>query len=452
MEEDHDQTKEIRDDENSQGTDTSEITAENIVERVSAELEKVVDIDKELLEKYVEFLGSMKAKEVQTILKQLKNDLGERMLALLETMAHQEQKAIAELGINGLGKIQSFKAAQILADIDATHTDKKLRKAARKSLYKLRSAGIEVETSHKPLLGESKHERYKSLISSIDGTGTQLIILTQEMLAGDLHLLQVIASDEEGIKECLSRRGFSKKMFNRLPETFARQTGNERAMLFEADYDYAMSLVSDAEAMSEDVPDEYASIKNFFGLRDMQAVENPVMKMLDAENLKNQPYFLRTSVELFQDETFLNWHLPLNELGEYAQELLDQEDSVIELSPQFQQERREEIYQKLIDEYIDETFVKRLQRRLHIMSYIFMLQDKEEDAKKALTAAVTLEDISNTALKNHPFLHELIRTSLEATESVIEDGYNPEDFKKGEYFLSRNEEGNISVQTIEKET
>lgn len=451
MEKEHEPTEARLENESSSAFDMSDITAENIAERITAELEKVVDLDEELLGRYVDFLGTMKTKDTEAMLKQLKNNFGERMLPLLETMAHHEQKSIAELGINGLGKIQSFKSAQILAEIDETHPDKKLRKAARKSLYKLKSAGIEVETSHKPLLAESKHQRYKSLISAIDGTGTQLLILTQEMLAGDLHLLQVVASDKEGITDCVSRRGFSKKMFAKLPETFSRQMGGYGPMLVEADYDYAMSLVLDAEALSEeDTPDEYLASKDLFELNEAQAVENPVYQMLDAENLKNQPYFLRVSAELFQDETFLSWHLPLDELSAYAQELLDQEDSVLELSPQFQQERREEVYQRLITEKFDEEALKQLKRRLEIMAYVFMLRENEEDAKKALTAAVTLEKTASTQLKRHPFLRELILISLEAAEYVIEDGYNPEELERGEYVVARNEEGEIVVEFIEE--
>ena len=446
MEKEQNQTEEMRDKNPHAG---QEVSAENIKECIFEELEKVVGIDKELLGSYVEFLGSMKAKDVEAMLKTLKKSLDEKLLPLLEMMAEHEQNTIAELGINRLGTIQSFKAAQLLSEINENHPDKKLRKAARKSLYKLKSVGIEIETTHKPLLGESKHQRYKCLVSPIDGTGTQLIMLTEEMLAGDLQLLQVVASDEKGIIDCSSRRGLTKNMFAKLPETFARQTGAEGPMLVEADYEFAMSLIIHAEAISEDAPDDYMSHKEFYGLTEAQPVENPVFQMLDAENLKEQPYFLRTSTELFQNDTFLSWHLPLNEMAQYAQELLDQDETEIELTPQFQQQRKEEVYQKVIETHCNEEFLKKLQRRLQLMAYIFMQQENEDDAKKALTAAVTLHKISGGELKNHPFLKELVLISLDAAEYVIEDGYNPAELDREEYIVGRDEEGNIVVQFVE---
>ncbi|MBD3307364.1 hypothetical protein GF339_13080 [candidate division KSB3 bacterium] len=419
---------------------------------IAEELQKVVGIDTDQLKTYIDVLGALKPKDAQSLLKRLKKQFGEQLLPLLEIMAQHDQHPIADMGIQGLGTVKSFKAAQLLADINETHPEKTLRKAARKSLYKLKTAGIEIETSQKPLLGEAKHTPYKALLSPIDGTGTQLIMLTEEMLAGDLHLLQIVTSDEDGIIECSARRGMTKKMFANLPETFARQTGNAEPMLFEADYAYAASLVLTAEAESDDdlLPDEYLANKRLFGLTDASSSENPVYQTFDAENLKNQPYFLRTSVELFQHDTILSWHIPVNELAEYAQELLDQEDSVLELSPQFQHERKEAIYQKVFDAYCDEDFIQRLRRRLEIMAYLYLQQHQEDDAKKALTAALTLGEPSELQTRNHPFLRQLILNSLEATEYVLEEGYDAEDLDRSDYFLRRNDEGDITVEFVEQ--
>ena len=225
-------------------------------------------------------------------------------------------------------------------------------------------------------------------------------------------------------------------------------------MFVEADYDYAMSLVVNAENINEaedlELPEDYVSIKDFFRLNQIEPVDNPVYQDLDAENLKEQPYFLRTSEDLFQNDIFLGWLLPIDETGEYAQEIFDQEDSMLELSPQFQQERKEDVYQKMIDAFFGEEAIKRLQRRLEIMAYIFLLRDNEEDAKRALTASLAFEGMSNIALKNHPFLRRLIVDSIEAAQYVIEDGYNPEDLPIGSYLIGRDEEGELIVEIAEE--
>ncbi|MCP4399450.1 MAG: hypothetical protein GY801_19390 [bacterium] len=417
---------------------------------ITEELEKVVGIDQDQLQGYIEFLSTMKTKEVEGLLKKLKKSLGEKLLPLLELMTQQEQAAIVELGINALGTVQSFKAAQILSDIHENSGDKKRCKAARKSLYKLKSAGIEVETVHRALLGESKHEPYKALISPVDGSGTQLIILTQETLAGDLHFLQVVTSDEEGIIESTAKRGMTKKMFNKLPENFSRQMGGHGPMMAEAEYNYAVSLVLNAEGVSEEPPEEYLATKEFFGLLDENAIENPIYQRFDPGVLKQKSGLLRSSEELFRDDSYLSWHLGLDDVGEYAQELLDQEDTTIELSPQFQNERKEEVYQKLAEEYCTDEYLQRLKQRLEIMAYVALAQGNEDNAQKALIAGITLTDTPKEQLAAHPFLRQILLISLEAAEYIIEEGYDPEEIKRDDYLISRDKEGKLMVEFIQQ--
>lgn len=423
---------------------------QQLAEQIAQELEKVVGIDQAQLRQYIDTISGMLPKEIETLLKSLKGRLGEKLLPLLEEMTRHANEAVAEIGVSGLGTIPSFKAAQFLAEINDTHPLKSVRKAARKSLHKLKTVGIEVETSLKPLLGEIKHTRYKAMMSPVDGTGTQLILLTQEMLAGDLHFLQVVASDEDGIAECTSKRGMTKKMFAKLPETFAMQIGAKEPMLAEVDYEFAMSLLLDAEKVTESLPEEYESGKNLFELNQAQAVANPVVSMFDADALKQHPELLKTSAELFQNDHFLSWHLPLNELGDYAQELLDQDDSPIEVSEDVRQERKNDVYQKVIDAKVDETMVQRLKRRLEIMAYVFAQQGKEDDAKKSFMAAISLGETPRADLKAHPFLRELLTISLTATQDVLESGYNPEELDRKEYYLMRDDDGNIRVEFSEQ--
>ena len=122
-----------------------------LIEQIAEELEKVVGIDQERLCAFLGTLQAMPTKEIETILKGLRPRLGEKLLPLLEKMARETNETLAEIGISGLGNIPSLKAAQLLAEINDAHPIKALRKAARKSLYKLKSVGLEIETTVKPL-------------------------------------------------------------------------------------------------------------------------------------------------------------------------------------------------------------------------------------------------------------------------------------------------------------
>jgi hypothetical protein len=428
-----------------------ELSQDQLEEHIQAELEKVVGIDQDVLTRYVASLETLPHREAAALVNNLKRNLGEQVLPLLEILAHHPHKPLAEIGIEHLGTVQSIKAAHLLSDINETHPDKKLRKIARKSLYKLKSVGIEVETTPKPLLREVKHQPYKALISAVDVTGSQLIVLAEEMLAGDLHFLQVVANDEEGITDCTSRRGMTKKMFAKFPETLAREMQAMDPMLVEADYHYALSLLLEAERLNDeagaDPPDDYLAVKDFFGLTDeAQPVVNPIYTLLDAETLEQQPQFLRTSKDLLQQQVFLNWLLPVADMEEYAQEILDQEDSVLDLPPHLQEERKEEVLRKVIEAHCGDEMLNRLQKRLEMMAYILHTKENENDAKRALAAAMALEDRSEFALRRHPFLHQLVLDSVNAAQYVIEDGYDPNELDREDYVVERDEEGEIIVR------
>jgi hypothetical protein len=92
MENENTQTAESRDNEHEPLAGMSELSAENIEGHISTELAKVVGIDKKTLETYVAFLGTMKAAPVESMLKTLKDNLGEQLIPLLEIMTHHDQK------------------------------------------------------------------------------------------------------------------------------------------------------------------------------------------------------------------------------------------------------------------------------------------------------------------------------------------------------------------------
>ena len=85
------------------------------------------------------------------------------------------------------------------------------------------------------------------------------------------------------------------------------------------------------------------------------------------------------------------------------------------------------------------------------MAYLYMVQEDEENAKRALAAAMELPGMSSAALKGHPFLRQLIVASVEVAQDVIEDGYDPSDLGREDYMLTRDEDGKFVAQLFENE-
>jgi hypothetical protein len=91
-----------------------------------------------------------------------------------------------------------------LADALSSSARKPLAKAAKKSLYQLRSLGLPIpERSEPPAAPPTAApvEELPSLLSSVSGSGEQAVVIPRLLRGGGLELLQIITSDEKGITE-----------------------------------------------------------------------------------------------------------------------------------------------------------------------------------------------------------------------------------------------------------
>ncbi|HME91501.1 MAG TPA: hypothetical protein VKE49_08760 [Myxococcaceae bacterium] len=90
-----------------------------------------------------------------------------------------------------------------LADQLSSSAHKAIAKAAKKSLYQLRSLGVSpperAETRAAPAAPVAPAEELPSLLSAVTGEGQQALVIPRVLRGGGLELLQIITSDEKGI-------------------------------------------------------------------------------------------------------------------------------------------------------------------------------------------------------------------------------------------------------------
>ena len=89
-----------------------------------------------------------------------------------------------------------------LADQLSSSGRKAIAKAAKKSLYQLRSLGVSTPERPEPKAAPppvAAPEELPSLVSPMTGEGEQALIIPRSVRGGGLELLQIITSDEKGI-------------------------------------------------------------------------------------------------------------------------------------------------------------------------------------------------------------------------------------------------------------
>ncbi|RKH09900.1 hypothetical protein D7V97_15200, partial [Corallococcus sp. CA053C] len=91
---------------------------------------------------------------------------------------------------------------------------KPLAKAAKKALYRLRSRGVALPEAPKPAAAPAPPEALPTLVTLVSSTGQFGLLLTR-VVRGGVELLQVIASDEQGVLE-LTRSEVSRGELRRI--------------------------------------------------------------------------------------------------------------------------------------------------------------------------------------------------------------------------------------------
>jgi tetratricopeptide (TPR) repeat protein len=397
---------------------------QELKKQITEELMKITDIDEDKLSGYIKFLENLDDTTLDNWIRGLVTELEERALPFLGLLGRSSHIPLSQKALKYLGSLQSQKSVDILTQIAETHPDKKVRKSARTNLYRLQSAGLAVKRPLDPEVAKSrerkvKHKPYQALMSNVDGSGSQLIIVAREMFAGDLHILQSVIHEEEGLKECRAMRGLTKKSFARLMEEMIermRQEGAPDLTLVEIDYNYGMRLIVEAEKLNQTLGTEispaYLSVKELFLESADLTVPPPIYQKLDAEKIKTQPHLLRGSAELISHPLLESWIFDIEKIKSYVDALKKQEETVLELSPQFIKEREEAVFDQALSTLFDEKHKLLYKERLEKTAYILFTKGEIEEAKKALAAALALDPQSRVPVKNHPLIVELVRRNI----------------------------------------
>jgi hypothetical protein len=418
---------------------------EKLKKQITEELLKITDISEEKLSVFIKSMETLDDKVLEDLITQLIKELEEQSLPLLSAMGRSPNTRVSLFAIENLGRIQSQKSVDILSQIAVEgQLDKKIRKAARTSLHRLHAVGLVVKKVVDPAIAKSrerkvKHKPYQAVMSNVDGAGSQLIILAREMFAGDLHILQAVINEQDGLKECHAKRGLTKKILARLIDTMpevAREQDAPYTVLVKIDYNYGTRLIIEAEKRTESlgnpISQEYRSVKEIFLESADPTVQNPVYRELEAEKIKTQSYLLTRSADLVKHPLIEGWLFDSDKIEKYAEELEQQEETVLELSPQFVKEREDSVFDRALLELFDEKQRAFYKERLEKTAYILFIQEEIEEAKKALAAALALDLQAGVSIKNHPFITELTRRNItfykesetdQLTEERIEEYY-----------------------------
>jgi hypothetical protein len=322
-----------------------------------------------------------------------------------------------------LATIPHVKIARVLHRMLELSKEKKVRKAIKRSIYRLRSRGIDVE--------EVPHEKEKSILrpihtespegyaSGLDLMGQRLLLLAIPHKGRGWTVMDGVISDTKGLMDFsgkeMTRKGF-RSFFEEIREKSPFPlVGMEPSYVgFLFSQFYRLSLEKKGT-----LPQDYSRLKNEIeGVK--KDYEKPLIySFLQADEMARDEPILQRGGELLKADVIQTWMVEEGQIRPYANEIQEAEESKIVLNQTQKEARFQRIYQKALMEIFGEERRSLYQRRLEEMAYIFFKLDKIEEAKISLATAIDLEKPIHPIQPN-PFLFQLVIKSIFA---LLQEAY-----------------------------
>lgn len=348
-------------------------------------------------------------------------DAGERLLAewgvggdagLADLSALLHRDASADVAIaHRLGAIVSEESAALLRRMENDAGDKRVRKAAKRALYRLEQRGVQLPSAPSasapaPAVGPA----LEGYMTPVDGRGDQLVWLLKAQPGGVAHMFAVI-NDPEGLREA-GLNPVSRKAVKSL--RLALEEKHELRMV-EVDWHYADFLMHRAfewaRARGTRMLGDYPALR-------LQLTRQPAADSLpplaaakpEVAALVGDPATLAASSSLLEEPEWRTWFRTAEEMRPFLEDLAAAKDSPLVLNEMQQTERFEEVIVRSIDTIFGGDMRVSWARRIAEMANYFALTRRFDRAAQALAVARALE--AETAPHDVPFCAHLVRASL----------------------------------------
>jgi hypothetical protein len=310
-----------------------------------------------------------------------------------------------------LGNMPTIESARLLRRLEHETTDKRVRKEAKRGLYKLGQRGVPI-----PAVAPAEPVRIEAppiegYVCPVDGNGDQLVWLVKPRPSGVMHLFAVL-NDPLGLRE-VELHPISRKALRALRADLADK---HDLRFVAADWRYCDFLIRRGMEWARRSGSRQSG--DYLALRQQLTHEPPIddqppliLKLLDETEIAGQPEVLAKSATLLEEKEFRTWFFAPEPLRPYLDQLSRIRESPLVLDPVQQQERAGVVIERAVEELFGGEFRDSWARRLYEMAYFFWASERAEQARQAVAAAAALAR-SEGGGRGIPFFEDLTRASL----------------------------------------
>jgi hypothetical protein len=291
-----------------------------------------------------------------------------------------------------LGKIPDAAAAEVLGAVEKGATDKALRKAARRSLFKLEQRGVAVSrpVEGKPAAAAALFRPTPSIeayMSPVDGGGTCLIWIAKPQTNHGLQLIQAMLHDREGLLR-IAGAAIPRKELRRMAQDIKAQRGATMiAIPFEfADYELYEGYER-ARARGQSGLESFHDLRSLIASGKPKEPPHPIYDKLDRDEARAGAW-RETSRTLLDEPELRYWVLTDDWLRAFLAQLEEAQTSRLVLNPMQKEERLAAIVREAVKELCSGENGRAFRRRMENTAFYFLETGRPSQAKLALAVAL----------------------------------------------------------------
>jgi len=353
------------------------------------------------------------------------------ILQTLRPILDKEPEAAVRM-IEELSALPSLEMARLLQQLLEVPCDKKIRKAIKRSLYRLKSKGIIVEEvsagKEGPVFRPLQTEPPRGFGGPFDFLGRRFLVLVIPHAGKGLTVMQGIVGDTEGLVD-FSGGEMTRKRFKPFFEEI--QKGGPFSLIA-MEPSYVGYLFAQANQLALDQGksplQEYIQLRKEVESIKKEYEQSPVYSMMETDEIEGDERVLNRGGDLLKTDLFGSWKIREEEIRPYANEVWEAEESKLVLNQPQKEARFQEIYQRALSDLFPEEKRSLYRRRMEDMAYYLFKSGREEEAKVSLAVAIDLKKAPNVIQPN-PFLFQLVVKSIFA---LLSEAYEK---KKEEFSL-----------------